>query len=113
MLGRHLDDQLIELIKTVSAPLGEISDIVMSQAKSARILSYRPTVIGLEVAADVPAIPARDGPLPGRAMVYEGSSLVGEVMLWVEGGRLTGMEQAWYADHAPDRWPSPDHIRVE
>jgi hypothetical protein len=48
-----------------------------------------------------------DGPLPVRAFV---APEAGEIIVWVTGGRLSGLEFAWITDEPPDQWPSPDDL---
>ncbi|WP_328393671.1 hypothetical protein [Nocardia sp. NBC_00416] len=35
---------------------------------------------------------------------------IGEIILWVEAGRLSGIEYAWYTDERPTQLPEPDQI---
>ncbi|MEV6554253.1 hypothetical protein AB0M22_00940 [Nocardia sp. NPDC051756] len=37
---------------------------------------------------------------------------IGEVILWVEHGRLAGIEYAWYTDARPLTLPEPEQIEV-
>ncbi|WP_433678060.1 hypothetical protein [Nocardia sp. CA-119907] len=37
---------------------------------------------------------------------------VGEVILWVENGRLNGIEYAWYTEERPRALPEPARIEV-
>ncbi|WP_063052513.1 hypothetical protein [Nocardia arthritidis] len=37
---------------------------------------------------------------------------IGEVMLWVENGWLSGIEYAWYTNERPPALPEPGHIEL-
>lgn len=37
---------------------------------------------------------------------------VGEVLLWVAGGWLSGIEYAWYTDERPRSLPDPSRIHL-
>lgn len=55
----------------------------------------------------------RDGPLPGRFPVTHDGEIVGEMLVWVEDGRLAGLEYAWVTDDAPTGMPDPADVDVE
>lgn len=55
----------------------------------------------------------RDGPLPGRFPVRHGGHLVGEILVWLEGGRLAGLEYAWVTSEAPHGMPDATEVDVE
>lgn len=84
-----------------------------SQIEQASVTGGLPTLLDLAVHD---ALPARcsDGPVPVRAMV-EGPAgdAQGEVLVWVTGGFLSGLEFAWVTDDTPAGMPPPDRIRIE
>jgi len=51
-----------------------------------------------------------DGPVPGRFPVTHAGELVGEVIVWVKGGRLAGLEYAWLTDVAPSGMPDANDV---
>ncbi|WP_143047127.1 hypothetical protein [Amycolatopsis xylanica] len=54
---------------------------------------------------------ARSGPIPVRALVNdESGDLLGEVLVWVNDGKLAALEYAWYGDDMPSSWPDPANI---
>jgi hypothetical protein len=55
--------------------------------------------------ADVP-----DGVLPIDARVHETGAPIGEILLWVEGGRLSAIEYARTSPEAPPRLPTADQV---
>ncbi|MFG2142681.1 hypothetical protein ACGFRG_00565 [Streptomyces sp. NPDC048696] len=67
--------------------------------------------------AAVPAADAVNGPAPAVAVVQglPGDDLLleGEILVWVAGGYLSGIEYAWFGDAMPTRLPSADRITIE
>lgn len=53
-----------------------------------------------------------DGPLPGRFPVRQRGRLVGEILVWLKGGRLTGLEYAWVTPEAPHGMPDATEVEV-
>lgn len=48
-----------------------------------------------------------DGLLPVRTHVHDtGGDYQGEILIWISGGRISGLEFAWVTDTAPTRWPT-------
>lgn len=47
----------------------------------------------------------RDGSMPETE-----ANLIGEVFLWVEGGRLTDLEYWWVTDEMPEALPDPTQL---
>ena len=60
----------------------------------------------------IASVPVRDGPLPLEASVYSNSVYRGDILIWVAGGRLSGLEYAWITEAPPSRWPQPHEIRI-
>jgi hypothetical protein len=59
-------------------------------------------------AADVP-----DGPAPVAAQVIDGNgNYLGELLLWVTGGRISGLEYSWVTDEVPSRLPDTSWIQL-
>lgn len=112
MPGERLPDEIVALIAHITAPLGDKSEALTRQAASATIIRASSTMLDVAVQGELPAAHLADGPTPGRALVYDGDQLVGEVLVWVGCGQLIGIEQAWFTDDAPSAWPTPDRVRV-
>ncbi|MEU7767776.1 hypothetical protein AB0B25_21950 [Nocardia sp. NPDC049190] len=55
---------------------------------------------------------SRDGIFASGAVTARDGSPIGEIMLWVENGWLSGIEYAWYTDERPDALPEPDQIEL-
>jgi hypothetical protein len=110
--GDPLPPGLVALVLRVVEPLGVEAGAFQRQAAAAKIVNYSPTMVDVEVPVGVPRTTLRDGPVPGRAMVYDDlERLSGEILVWVRGGVLLGLEQAWYTDDPPKAWPSPGRLR--
>lgn len=71
------------------------------------------TMLELEVPGAVAPAATPDGPIGIRAIVEspEGEVL-GELIIWVQRGFLSGLEYAWYSDDPPDALPDPTRIRT-
>jgi hypothetical protein len=58
--------------------------------------------------------PTPDGPVPVRSFVLDrAGETMGELLLWVESGRLSALEYAWFTDEMPQRLPLVAQVRVE
>lgn len=72
-----------------------------------------PTMLELSVPEGVRSVAMPDGPLPVRAIATdEAGGPIGEVLVWVSGGRLSALEYAWYTDDPPSDIPCPSAFRV-
>lgn len=110
--GDRLTDDMLRLVAHVTSPLAETASKLMGQAERATVVRYSATMLDVEVPPDLPAVDLPDGPAPGSALVYDREQLVGELLVWIRGGRLIGLEQAWYTDHPPRSWPAPERVRI-
>ncbi|MEU5438268.1 hypothetical protein AB0G73_33615 [Streptomyces sp. NPDC020719] len=60
------------------------------------------------------SIRAAVAPWPGPGRLPGGDLLLeGEILVWVAGGYLSGIEYAWFGDAMPTRLPSADRITIE
>lgn len=57
-----------------------------------------------------PAGGVTDGILANGAVTDPAGRPIGEIILWAEAGRLSGVEYAWYTDERPTQLPEPDQI---
>ncbi|MGY2033379.1 hypothetical protein [Nocardia abscessus] len=53
-----------------------------------------------------------DGIFASGAVTDRSGSPIGEVILWVENGWLSGIEYAWYTDERPHALPEPGQIEL-
>ena len=70
-----------------------------------------PTFLRLNV-KDAQAANVPDGIVPGRFPVTRNDELLGELMLWVTDGWLSGLEFAWVTDSAPAHMPDADEVQI-
>jgi hypothetical protein len=91
----------------------EGADALRAQVSLAHVAGGIATFLGLAVAAGATASTFRAGPIPGRAFV-EGTDgePEGEVLVWVTGGYLSGLEFAWFTDEMPTEMPDADRVRL-
>jgi hypothetical protein len=71
-----------------------------------------PTFLRLVVEDGAAATSFADGPIPGRFPVSRESELLGEILVWVKGGRLSAIEYAWVTDAAPTQMPEPSEVEL-
>lgn len=83
-----------------------------AQLATAQVTSEVPgRMLDVQVPGSVPSVPAPDGPLRPIPTVVDDGEATGELLVWVKGGRLVGLERPWWTDEAPTDWPSPDDLR--
>ncbi|WP_353810497.1 hypothetical protein [Agromyces sp. SYSU T00194] len=113
MAAAGLSAGVLALIQRVVEPLdASAARSLVRQAESARVIRLLPTMVDVEVPPCAERVNLPDGPAPVEAFVLIGDVIVGEVLLWLRGGRLIGLEQAWYTDETPRVWPAPTHLHV-
>lgn len=92
----------------------EAAEALHAQSKVATVVGGLPTVLELSVPPGSERAALPDGPLSVRAIATDGEGeLSGEVLVWVSGGYLSGLEYAWYGDDPPSDFPCPGLLRVE
>jgi len=105
-----LPREVLDVIKALAAE-GDTAVAIAAQADAARAVKVGPTMVEIEVPDTCPKVGIGDGPLPGRFFVHDvDGRTVGEILLWFNDGRISGLEQAWYTADRPASWPSPDRI---
>jgi hypothetical protein len=94
---------------------GETARALEVQARRALVVRDVPgRMIDLQVPEGGQLCDCSNGPLPVRAAVVRaGGQLVGELLVWVRDGRLVGLEQAWFTDEPPERWPSVEELAFQ
>ena len=89
------------------------SDELLQQASSVDVVGGPITMLDLRASHASSASAFADGPVPVSVVVSDAAgTLVGELLVWVGHGYLTGLEFAWWTDDPPDQLPTPDHVRV-
>ena len=117
VIGRPLDEQersviahLLSVDFTGAAELRE-------QLAFARVTEdWKPEgspSFDISVPAIAQAAQISDGVAPVNAYVInQEGEYIGELVLWIGNGRLTGFEYAWVTDFPPSRLPQVSQIRV-
>ncbi|MCE7001205.1 hypothetical protein LZG04_41255 [Saccharothrix sp. S26] len=110
---RPLSDReqlVVAKILSVAAGTGPL----VAQLPVARIVSGPITFLDLAVPDDAPRADLADGLLPITADVTDADGgYIGEILLWIEHGRLSALEYAWVTDDPPTEWPEPERVHVE
>ncbi len=100
---------LLTFLETRSFPG---ADALAAQVGLAQVDGGIPTLLDLIVDPSATPSVCADGPVPGRALVDgPGGEPVGEILVWVKDGYLSGLEYAWYTDEAPAAMPSLDRVQ--
>jgi hypothetical protein len=69
--------------------------------------------IDIAVPAESPSAHIADGPVPVAAQVIDGTGeYLGELLLWVTGGRLSALEYSWITDEPPSHLPALGMIHL-
>lgn len=110
---RSLSDREREIISRVlHAARLPAADQLLAQLPSARVRGGLATFLDLEVPDMAPRASCANGPLPVRAFVIgECGETIGEILIWVENGYLSGLELAWFTDEPPAEWPTPEQVQ--
>ncbi|CAD5989888.1 conserved protein of unknown function [Agreia sp. COWG] len=88
------------------------SNALRMQASDVEIVGGSVTMLDLRIPDQSPISLAVDGVVPLSTQVVEGhDEPLGELLIWVSGGRLSCLEFAWWTDDPPFRLPSPAQIR--
>lgn len=89
-------------------------DELLAQLPTAMVTGGTATVLDLEVSPTTSRSNFDDGPLPiDTTVTGQGGEMLGEILIWVTKGYLSGLEFAWVSDEAPAEWPSADQVTVE
>lgn len=109
----NLPSQVLNLVLAIAGALGEAGMPLAAQARHARVTAYSPTYIDLDVPSSCDPGTWADGPLDIKPLITDkAGEPVGEVLVWVFGGRMTLLEQAWFTDDPPETWPSIESVRI-
>lgn len=109
-----LPEHLVRLLRRATADVSpDVAGAVDAQAARAVVVAHvEGRSVDVAVPDDVPPVPAADGPLrPVVSVVDATGEATGELLVWVRGGRLVGLERPWWTDEPPTSWPGPDDLR--
>jgi hypothetical protein len=109
-----LPAQVVQLLLALADAMGEQGIPLASQASAAKATAYSATYIDVRVPDSAVRGEWRDGPLDIKPLVVnELGEPIGEVLVWVNAGRMTLLEQAWFTDDPPTDWPTLDLVRIK
>lgn len=94
---------------------GDTARVLEMQGRQAEVTRELPgRMIDLAVPEGVQPSNFDNGPLPARAAIARANGeVVGEFIVWVKDGWLVGVEQAWFTDKPPARWPSIEELAFQ
>ena len=88
--------------------------MLAAQADAARVRSFSPAYVEVDIPDDSPAGPWPDGPLSlSPTVVDDQGEAIGSILIWIAGGRISLLEQPWYTDEPPGSWPPAERVRLE
>jgi len=112
MTGRPLNDQERSLLRhLLSVPFDGVADL-RTQVDRAVTTSPPGANLDLAVPETAPLPGGMTGAAPIIAEVTRDSGYAGELLLWLRGGLLAGVEYAWVTDEPPSALPAPGDVRV-
>lgn len=109
--GDRLPESIIDLIVKTTEGLGEASELIERQARAARVVRFSATNIDVVVPKGSEPIPLANGPITSYGILDERGDIIGQVLIWVTKGTFIGMEQDWYTEETPSKWPLVEQIR--
>lgn len=115
--GRPLNEvELAVLRHILSAPFAGAEQLRQQVAAATVVRNWEPAgspSVDIAVPAGTPPAHLPDGPAPVAAQVVDADGdYLGELLLWVTDGRISGLEYSWITDEAPDRLPETSWIRL-
>src|SRR5215471_17166134 len=115
--GRPLSQAELAVLRyIVSAPFPGAAEL-RRQLEAAKVVrNWEPAgspSVDIVVPADSPPAALPDGPAPVAAQVIDADGeYLGELLVWITGGRLSALEYSWVTDEPPDRLPETDWIKL-
>lgn len=113
-VGAPLPPNVLALLRHLVRYLNsdELGTSIVAQAQQAAVVRGSATMIDLTPRNDLPPVELPDGPIPLQVFVQRADEPTGEILVWIDGGELIGLEQAWWTDDPPTDWPTPEQVRV-
>jgi hypothetical protein len=109
---RALSERETRLLLKITRAIPD-GETLIDQVEHAQVTDdSTPTFLHLQVQDSRVTSHLPDGPVQGRFPVTRNGEIEGELMVWVKGGWLSGLEFAWVTDVAPSEMPSPDDVGV-
>ncbi|MEV7607813.1 hypothetical protein AB0N65_20465 [Paenarthrobacter sp. NPDC089322] len=88
-------------------------DQLIEQASTVAVVGGPVTMLDLRSSPDHAASAFTNGPIPVSVEVFDVSgSSIGELLVWVDAGRLSALEFAWWTDERPAQLPHPSQLKI-
>jgi hypothetical protein len=88
-------------------------DELAEQVSSVSVVGGPVTMLDLRVNRSTPPSVFADGPILVSVEVSDESGApIGELLVWVNDGRLSALEFAWWTDEPPRQLPSPGRLKI-
>ncbi|MEV7086752.1 hypothetical protein AB0O07_12765 [Streptomyces sp. NPDC093085] len=101
----------VDRVLQVDFPGAEELRRQLDQVRVVALWGTHSVSVDLQVTGDAPRAPVPNGVVPVTCTVLdEGGELFGEIILWVESGRLAALEYAWYGDLPPTTLPEVERM---
>jgi hypothetical protein len=104
-VSKPVPPAVLALIRAIAERLPEDEDrALVHQAERAAVLDEVPgRMLDVRVPEETAPLHVSDGPVePIPALHDESGNIVGELLIWVTGGRLVGVERPWFTDVPPE-----------
>lgn len=86
---------------------------LQNQVSHAVVTGGTEFVLDLFVVGEITPSSVGSGPIPTRVLARSDcGALLGEVIVWVADGYLSGLEYAWFTNDAPTFLPSADQLAL-
>lgn len=108
-----LPDDVRRILLAIADRSGEFRDVLVRQIQHAVVTENARTWVYFSVPDSEERVPWPDGVIPYdlNPTVFAGSGEpTGSIYVWVEDGRLSGVEHPWFTDEAPTEWPNVDML---
>jgi hypothetical protein len=112
-VGGGLPQRVRDLVLFVGSRLPpDVFEALTAQVALAVGSSWGPTLIEVALPPDVPLMKVSDGQLPVAGFVLGGDIRVGRIIVWVEQGKVSAVEQKPLDGVAPLDWPCPSSVEL-
>jgi hypothetical protein len=113
MKSRRLtNEECAVLLHVLSVPFNGVEEL-REQVALANATKSRGASFEIEVVDAAPRSSFRDRLVPVDAVVIDDEgSILGDILVWVSQGRLSGLEYTWITDQPPRSLPAPTSIRL-
>jgi hypothetical protein len=110
---RPISPEEADVVRVIVSIAGDSrSDSLIDDLSGALVRNSTAWILDVRPSNAARTCPLPDGPFPARSFVPNQTSYRGEVIIWLTGGHLSGLEYAWITDEPPTRWPHPDEMEV-